>query len=443
MTHEPKAPEESSSDVAAEDESASSDFGATLEAFEKDTGGRATSPAADIQPGTRVKGKVVALGDEYLTIDFGGRSEGVAKTQPFRAEDGSLRVKAGDELDLIVVESGDQIVLAASIEAGPHAATAHLREAKESGAPVRGRVTGVNAGGLEVRLGRARGFCPMSQIESGFCEDPSVHVGKTLEFLVTSVDDGRGGVVLSRKKLLRRLEQREARRLLAKLEPGAEREGTVARLEPFGAFVDLGGVDGMVHVSEIRHERIAHPGDVLKPGEKVQVRVIRIEKDKKGRPRIALSIKACTPDPWVTETERFQPGARVRGTVARLTDFGAFVTLAPGIDGLVHVSQAAEHRIGHVREVLEVGQEIEVHVLKVDPEKKRISLSMRDPGAPSKATLDVPAARAPRGGPRRERSRGRAQERAPEPRPQKDEPQELTTMAIALRKAMEQAKRGK
>jgi small subunit ribosomal protein S1 len=257
---------------------------------------------------------------------------------------------------------------------------------------------------------------------------------------VTSIEEGRGSVVLSRKKLLRRAEQKEARKRAAQLEPGAEIEGTVARLEPFGAFVDIGGVDGMVHVSEIRHERIGHPSDVLKTGEKVRVRVLKIEKDKKGRTRIALSIKACAPDPWETATGQFKPGTRAQGTVARLTDFGAFVTLAPGVDGLIHVSQAADHRIEHVREVLKAGQEVEVHVLNVDPERKRISLSMREAAPASKATLDVAQERPRRGG----GGRGRRDEtRHVVSSTPKNEPEELTTMAIALRKAMEKAKREK
>jgi small subunit ribosomal protein S1 len=430
------------------DEAPSAEFARALEEYDKERPAAGSGAARDISPGTKVTGRIVAIGDEWLTIDFGGRSEGVAKAAAFRKDDGTLAVAPGDELDLFVVESGDQIVLATSLHPEARAAANQLRDAKAKGMPVSGRVTGVNAGGLEVHVSGTRGFCPMSQIELGFCEDPSVYVGRTLEFLVTSVEDGRGGAVLSRRKLLRREEDARGRKLLKSIEPGQELEGTVARLEPFGAFVDLGGVDGLVHVSEIRHERVGHPGQVLTAGEKVRVKVLRLEKDKKGRKRIALSIKACTPDPWESAVERFSPGAKVTGTVARLTDFGAFVTLAPGIDGLVHVSQAADHRVEHVREVLKAGQSVEVHVLQVDPGRKRISLSLREPAAPSRATLEVEPGRprrerGPRGrGPaRRDREHERERERDHAPAEKPRGPEEPTTMALALRKAMEEAKR--
>ena len=325
----------------------------------------------------KVKARVVSVGEEHTLFDFGGRSEAVAETRHFRAEDGTPGVKPDDVLELFVVEAGDQVVLAPSIRADAHAALRQMREAHAAGVPVSGRVTGLNSGGLEVDLSGERAFCPLSHIESGFCADPSVYVGRTLEFLVTSVGDAKGSVVLSRRQLLRRGEEEQAKKLVASLKPGDELDGTVARLEAFGAFVDLGGVDGLVHVSEIRHERVGHPSQVLRQGEKVHVKVLRLDVGKDGRQRIALSIKATAPDPWTGIESRYSPGMRVMGVVARLTDFGAFVTLEPGIDGLVHVSEAAPQRIAHVKDVLTVGQTIEAMVLSVDPEKKRVSLSIK------------------------------------------------------------------
>ncbi|OFW78954.1 MAG: hypothetical protein A2Z48_11275 [Actinobacteria bacterium RBG_19FT_COMBO_70_19] len=382
-----------SPDPDRDDDATASAFAQALEDFERSTrsAGAAAQAAKDITAGMKVQGKVVSIGEDVVLLDFGGRSEGVAGTRQFRAEDGTLGIAIGDLLDLFVVEAGDQIVLASSIRAEPHAALRQLREAQAAGVPVSGRVTGLQGGGLAVDIGSVRGFCPVSQIESGFCADPSVYVGRTLEFLVTKVEDGRGGAVVSRRKLLRREEEEQAKRLLAALKVGDELEGTVARLEAFGAFVDLGGVDGLVHVSEIRHERLAHPRDALSRGEKVRVRVLRIETDKTGKSRIALSIKAGAPDPWAGVAAGFVAGARVQGVVARLTDFGAFVTLAPGLDGLVHVSEAAPHRVGHVKEVLAPGQSVEVVVLGVDPVKKRISLSIREALAASAPPPRTPA----------------------------------------------------
>lgn len=372
-----------------------SEFAKALEEFERSqrSAAAAAGAAAEIAVGMKVRGTVVAVGEEHTLIDFGGRSEAVAETGQFRAEDGTPRVKVGDVLDLFVVAAGDQVVLAPSIRAEARAALRQLREAQAAGVPVSGRVTGLNAGGLAVDLAGVRGFCPLSQVEAGFCADASVYVGRTLEFLVTAVEEARGSAVLSRRQLLRRAEEEQARRLLATLRPGDELDGTVTRLEAFGAFVDLGGVDGLVHVSQIRHEHTRHPREALREGERVRVRVLRIEPATEGRARIALSIKAAIPDPWIGIEARFAPGARVPGVVARLADFGAFVTLAPGIDGLVHVSEAALHRVAHVKEVLTPGQPVEAVVLEVDPVKKRISLSIREALA-----VSLPPARAPAAG---------------------------------------------
>jgi small subunit ribosomal protein S1 len=422
-----------------DDEAAvSAEFARTLAEFEQGrrSAAQAAGAATEISVGMKIKGKVVAVGEEHTLVDFGGRSEAVAETRHFRAEDGTVSVQPGDAVELFVVEAGEQVVLAPSIRADAHAALRQMREAHAAGVPVTGRVASVNSGGIEVDLSGTRAFCPLSQIESGYCADPSVYIGRTLEFLVTSVGDTKGSVVLSRRQLLRRGEEEQARRLVASLKAGDELDGTVARLEAFGAFVDLGGVDGMVHVSEIRHERVGHPDQVLKVGEKVRVKVLRLDTGKDGRQRIALSIKATAPDPWTGVEERYAAGARVLGVVARLTDFGAFVTLEPGIDGLIHVSEAAPQRITHVKEVLQPGQTVEAVVVGVDPAKKRISLSLK------RAMDDASVAPEPR---RRETERTgpaprrRETERVVIPAKPAAEP-ELTTMAIALRAAMERAK---
>jgi len=413
---------------------ASAGFARALEAFERDARpAAAAARAADrITAGMKVRGTVVAIGAEHALLDIGARSEAVADLTHFRNEDGTLRIATGEPLELYVVEADDQVVLAPSLRADPGAALGQMRAAHAAGVPVTGRVTAINAGGLEVDMGGARGFCPVSQIESGYCADPSIYMGRTLEFLVTGIDDTRRSVVLSRRQLLRRTEEEETRRRLATLKPGDELEGTVRRLEAFGAFVNLGGMDGLVHVSEIQYGRVAHPRDVLREGEKVRVRVLRIDAGKDGRPRIALSIKASSPDPWNEVPQRFAPGMRVTGVVARLAEFGAFVTLAPGIDGLVHVSEIAERRVERVKEALVVGQEIEAIVLAVEVAKQRISLSIRaaraDEETGAAAAASGPPAAVPTPAP----------SAAPLPAPADLPP---TTMALALREAAERARR--
>ena len=505
--------EQPPSEIEPDDDSASAEFARALAEHERGrtSAAAATHAASAVTVGAKVHGRVVALGDSHAMIDIGGRSEAVVELGPFRADDGSIRIAVGDVLDLFVIEAGDQIVLAASLRTEGHAALGELRAAQRSGVPVSGRVTGVNVGGLEVDVSGVRSFCPLSQIELGFCSDPAPYVGKTLEFVVTAVEDGRGGAKLSRRQLLQRAAAEQAKRVLSGLKAGDTLDGTVARLEPFGAFVNLGGVDGLVHVSEIGHARIAHPKDALREGERVRVRVLQVETAAAGgKPRIALSIKATLPDPWIGIATRIEPGARLQGTVVRLADFGAFVTLAAGVDGLVHVSEAALGRVAHVKDVLAVGDRIEVVVLGVDPDKKRIALSVKQAmegwqatepkatGASSPPAADhggagqdatrperTPNAQAPRDGARGPRGDGRpprndartpretTRESRPERRPSSGPdrrgpsrpptrtveqapassgnaevapkvvapgPPELTPMAIALRKAMEQAR---
>jgi len=374
----------------------SPEFHKLLEDFERGRKSEARS-TVEVSVGIKVRARLISIGDEQSLVDFGGRSEGAVETRLLKDESGAMKHAIGDELDLFVLRAEDEVLLAPTIRADADAAMSQLREAHRNGVPVTGRVTGRNAGGLEVDFTGARGFCPVSQIESGFCADPSVHVGHTLDFLVTGFRDGRGGVVVSRRALLKREEEENARKLLATLKPGDEVEARVARLEPFGAFVDLGGVDGLVHVSEIRHERVGHPSEALAVGERVRARVLRIEPGKDGRTRIALSIKAAAPDPWLDVERMFAKGARVTGPVVRLTEFGAFVNLAPGIDGLVHVSEAAAHPVAHVKDVLATGQSIEAVVTNVDPQKKRISLSIREAIS---AASPAPPARKPATGDR-------------------------------------------
>jgi small subunit ribosomal protein S1 len=406
---------------------AADEFARALAEFERGArpAAMAARAAGRIAVGMKVRGTVVAIGPEHALLDIGARSEATVDVSHFRNEDGTLRIAVGEPLDLFVVEADDQVVLAPSVRADPGAGLRQLREAHAAGVPVTGRVTGVNAGGLEVDLGGARGFCPVSQIESGYCEDPSTYVGRTLEFLATSIEDMRRNVVLSRRQLLRRAEEEETKRRLAALKPGDELDGKVARLEAFGAFVDLGGIDGLVHVSEIQYGRVSHPRDVLREGEKVRVRVLRIEAGRDGRSRIALSIKASAPDPWTDIQQRFAPGMRVKGVVARLVDFGAFVTLAPGIDGLVHVSEISPQRTERVKDALAAGREIEAVILAVDVEKKRISLSIR--AANDADERDAYAA-----------GRSEPPTNAPAVTPAEAP---LTTMAIALREAAEKARR--
>ncbi len=371
-------PDRRNASPAGQPDSSGEDAGDSREIFARmleqwESGREAETP----EIGRQVRGRIILIGDETSFVDFGGRSEGAIETHHFRDEAGNLTVQVGDEVSLYVVDNRDQVILAPSVRADPAVALTQILDARRAGMPVSGKVSALNAGGLEVEVAGIRAFCPVSQIEAGFCEEPAGYVGRTLEFLVTEAAEGGRRIVLSRKALLRRIEEERVQQLLGSLKEGAEVEGTVSRLESFGAFVDLGGVDGLVHVSEIRHERTEKPEEVLTVGQKVRVKVLDVRQEK-GRSRISLSIRAAAPDPWDEVEEMYWVGRRVRGTIVRLADFGAFVNLSPGIDGLVHVSEAALRPIGHVREVFKAGEAVEAIVLSIDREKRRISLSVKD-----------------------------------------------------------------
>jgi len=350
---------------AARDAAAAAEFGAALDAYEsarpqppaEEVAASTSPPPAATEPekpgkparksgtlrlGQRVRGKVVTVSEDTVLVDYGGRSEAVVDARELRTPEGALEVQPGQALDLVVTALGETVTLGKGAKGGGGGGKSRrslepLRQAKDADLPVRGKVTGVNKGGITVDIDGARGFCPLSQIDVAKVEDPAPLVGKVLEFLVTEVDAARNNAVLSRRRFLLREQQHKAKERLASLAPGQDVEGTVTRLEPFGAFIDLGGLEGLAHVTELAHARVGHPRDVVAVGDRVQARILKVEPAPKGRTRVSLSLKAATPDPWATAAERFTPGSRVSGVVVRLTDFGAFVNLAPGIDGLLHV----------------------------------------------------------------------------------------------------------
>ena len=345
--------------------------------------------------GSRIRGKIVKIGEEGAFVDFDGREEAFLDLKEIRDAEGKLTRKVGDEVRGIVVSMDGGIKMSLRAGKGTPANLPALVEAAKSGLPVEGRVTGVNKGGLVVQILGVRAFCPFSQIDRHWVEDPNVFVGQKLQFRVSSADPKGRNVVLSRRALVEQEGREKAEVLRKEIAVGKVVKGVVARLRPFGAFVDLGGIDGLIHVSEISHTRIKDPSDVLKVGQEVEVRVRSVENLGQPDERIGLSLKDLQQDPWEKATEGFTPGARVPAKVVRLADFGAFLEVAPGVDGLAHVSTLADHRVGHPSEVLQVGQDLEVWVVSVDRASRRLSLSVVDPASRAERT--------PRNAPSRER----------------------------------------
>lgn len=335
------------------------------------------TPEVDFRPGDVVEGTVVKITQEHVFVDLGAKSEGIADSAEFLDEEGRFTVAEGDRVELKVVSTTDGITLSRVLKVRGQEARHLLRDAYESALPVEGRVTGVNKGGFEIDISGQRAFCPISQIDLGFCDRPEAHVGARYTFKIVEFKEKGKNIIVSRRAVLEEERQRAAQETMAVLRPGLELEGTVTRLTDFGAFVDIGGVEGLVHISEIAHRRVDRPSDVLEVGQSVKVVVTQVDTTSKNRARIGLSIKALLPTAWEKGLE-FREGEIVRGKVTRLADFGAFVEIAPGLEGLVHISEISYERIHHPRKVLEQGQEVEVRILAIDYERRRVSLSIKE-----------------------------------------------------------------
>ncbi|HVR02837.1 MAG TPA: S1 RNA-binding domain-containing protein [Polyangia bacterium] len=356
------------------------DFAAMFAAAEK-SAPRARRPKVAV--GDRVRGKVASIGHEVTVLELDGGGEGTLETLELRDEAGQLTVAVGDFLEARVVGLGDKagfVWLRRGASRGGDA-RAGLAEAAASGLPVEGLVTGVNKGGVEVTVGGVRAFCPVSQLELRPVADPAVYVGQKLLFRITRFEDDRRGpnVVVSRRALLEDEMRTRAVDTRAKLVPGAVLSGTVTALKDFGAFVDVGGIEGLLPASEIGFQRGTKPSDVLAIGQAVTVQVMRVEKrdDPKRPEQVSFSLKALERDPWDDAAVSLRAGAVVKGQVTRAEPFGAFVQLAPGVEGLLHVSELGGGKhLRHAREAVKPGDTLEVTILAIDGEKRRISLGL-------------------------------------------------------------------
>jgi small subunit ribosomal protein S1 len=326
--------------------------------------------------GESVEGVVVRIGRDAVFLDLDGKREGYVDLIELRQADGSVGIEVGETLRAVVVDGGGEDGAIRLGKTAPKGRGAEgLISAQQSGLAVEGTVTGVNKGGLEVTVDGVRAFCPARAVDTRFVTDLATYVGQKLSFVVTQVAEGGRQVVLSRRALLER-EQSEAREKLAsKLQPGAVLRGRVISTRDFGAFVDLGGVEALLPGSEISHDRSVKPADLLKIGEEIDVSILEVKPDEKrpGSQRITLSLKALAGDPWESTAATLKEGSVVDGRVVRHTQFGAFVALAPGLDGLLHVSELSGE--ADQAKLPDVGATIGVRILKVDRAQRRIALA--------------------------------------------------------------------
>jgi len=339
-----------------------------------------------LAPGQKVRARVVSISGDMVYIDLGGKSEGVIDLNEFVAKDGTTCVKVGEEVEAFFVTVQDGARRLTTRTRGYSAASlTEIRNAFEGGVPVNGEVKREVKGGFEVAVGEVRCFCPFSQIDLKGGREGGVYMGRTFPFKVLEFEEGGKNVIVSRRALLEEEKKARIDQLRESLAVGMEVPGTVGSVQNFGAFVDLGGIDGLIPASELSWNRSDRPSDILSPGQEVTVRILSLDWDNR---RLTLSLKAMQPDPWVNLAEKYPVGSRVSGTVVRLVPFGAFVSLEPGIDGLIHISNfGTGRRINHPKEVVEVGQAIEAYVSTVDIPNKKISLSMQPKVEPKKIVL--------------------------------------------------------
>jgi small subunit ribosomal protein S1 len=334
----------------------------------------------DLSVGDRITGKIIAIEKESVFLDTGSKVDGVVDRMELLDDDGELPFAMGDEIELYVVAANESEIRLSKAMSGAGGFDM-LRDAYESRIPVEGTVTESVKGGFAVEIMKKRTFCPISQIDTRYVETPDEYVGQTFSFLIKRFEEKGRNIVISRRDLLEQ-EQAEARKEFFKtLKIGDDLEGTVTKLMPFGAFVELvPGVEGLVHISELGWSRVENPEQAVKNGERVRVKLLKMEPGEGNKPgKISLSIKQTSGNPWDTVTDTVQNGAKLSGRVTRIMPFGAFVEIAPGIEGLIHISEMSyTKRIHTPDEVVQPGQTVFVVVKAVDGENRRVSLSLRD-----------------------------------------------------------------
>lgn len=330
--------------------------------------------SSKLEPGQKVEAEVVRVEKEWIFVDVGGKSEGALACSEMLGDDGQPTVKEGDTITAYFLVAKEGQMLFTTKMSGA-AALAHLEEVYRGGIPIDGEITKEIKGGFEVKIGgTTRAFCPYSQIALRRVSDSSQFVGQTLAFMIIEYKENGRNIILSRRSLLEEEQAEKREALKDKLAVGDVVTGTITSLQNFGAFVDIGGIEGLIPVSEISWGRVSDIRATLEEGQSVEVSVLKLDWEAN---RFSFSLKATQADPWESVEGLFKEGQCLTGVVARITDFGVFVNLAAGIDGLVHISNlGAGRRINHPREVVSDGQELEVRIDQIDAENKRISLSI-------------------------------------------------------------------
>jgi small subunit ribosomal protein S1 len=326
-------------------------------------------------PGQKVNAKIVKISAEWIFLDLGGKSEGYLGRKELVDEEGNLSVKEGEFIQAYFLSTANNDLRFTTKIAGGEAGRHFLEDAWESGIPVDGLIEKEIKGGFEVKIaGELRGFCPYSQMGLQREPNPKDLIGQHLTFRITQYGEKGRNIVLSHRSILEEERQREREVLKGSLQEGVKVTGVISSIRSFGAFVKIGSVEGLIPISEISWDRVEDIHELMEVGQEVEVVAMKLDWEKD---RLSFSYKQTLPDPWANIVKDFPEGSRHHGTVVRLMDFGAFVTLAAGVDGLLHISKlGAGKRINHPREVVTKGQIVEVKVDNIDKDNKRMSLSM-------------------------------------------------------------------
>lgn len=338
-----------------------------------------------LHTGDIVKGTVISVSGEEVNVNLGYKSDGIIPRGEYSSDPNAIpskELQAGDEIEVFVVRvnDGDGNVLLSRKRIEAQKGMEDVQNAFTEGTPVTGKVTEVVKGGIIAVVNGVRVFIPSSQVSNRYIEDLSVYKGEELAFNIIEFDRSKRRIIGGRKALIEKEINEKKAALFASIEAGAKVEGTVSRLTDFGAFVDLGGVDGLIHISEMSWGRITNPREVLKEGQTVSAVVLDVDKEKG---KISLSLKDVDSNPWNSAAEKYAVGNIVEGKVVRMVPFGAFIELEPGVDGLVHISQIANKHVVKPEDELTAGQVIKVKVLEVNVEQKKISLSKKEVDAPA------------------------------------------------------------
>ncbi|MCL1603457.1 30S ribosomal protein S1 [Succinatimonas hippei] len=331
----------------------------------------------ETRPGSMVKGKIVAIDNDYVIVDAGLKSESTIPAEQFKNAQGEIEVKVGDVVDVALesVESGDGETVLSREKAKRNEAWAKLEEAFKNNEAVVGVIDGKVKGGFTVQLGGIRAFLPGSLVDVRPVRETTHLEGKELQFKVIKLDQKRNNVVVSRRAIIESENSTERESVLANLQEGQEVKGIVKNLTDYGAFVDLGGVDGLLHITDMAWKRVKHPSEIVNVGDEITVKVLKFDRE---RQRVSLGLKQLGADPWADIAARFPIGSNIEGKVTNLTDYGCFVEIQEGVEGLVHVSEMDwTNKNIHPSKVVSVGDVVTVKVLEIDEERRRISLGLK------------------------------------------------------------------